>query len=31
MLTCFTGLTGLRQLSLDNTLITDKGIRHIAG
>lgn len=31
MLTCFTGLTGLRQLSLDNTLITDKGISHIAG
>ena len=28
---CFAGLNGLRQLSLDNTLVTDEGVRHIAG
>ena len=25
------GLTGLRELSLDNTVITDEGIKYIAG
>ena len=28
---CPAGLTGLRQLSLDNTVITDAGVRHLAG
>ena len=27
----FAGLSGLRELSLDNTVITDRGIKYIAG
>ena len=27
----WTGLSGLRELSLDNTVITDEGIKYIAG